>query len=110
MRRLFILPALLVPLGAALLGCNLGKTEQAAVNAGPPPLSGPDSYQKNCEGCHGLKGAGVKDSGPKLEKLSIRIPDDNIRHFIREGRGKMPGFKMMSDTELDALIAYIKTL
>jgi mono/diheme cytochrome c family protein len=101
--------ALLAALGSGLLGCNQGQTQQAAAPAEPPPLSGPASYAKNCQMCHGPKGAGVKNLGVPLLKLSDRIPDENIRHFIRNGRGKMPGFKQMSDTELGALIAHIKT-
>jgi mono/diheme cytochrome c family protein len=110
LKHLLVVSAALALAGAGFLGCNQGQSEQAAVPANPPPLAGPASYAKNCQVCHGAKGDGVKDTYPALHKLGIRIPDENIRHIIRNGRDKMPAYKEMSDTELNALIEFIKTL
>jgi mono/diheme cytochrome c family protein len=107
-RHVILIPALLATLGSPL-GCTKGQTNAATLPAQPAALSGPESYQLNCVGCHGAKGEGVKDLGPELKRLGIRIPhDDQLRHIIRNGRGKMPPYRSMSDTELEAVIAYIK--
>jgi quinoprotein glucose dehydrogenase len=108
-RHLIPLSLIAISVGAALVSCSRNGTNPTPLQ--PVALSGPASYTKNCVGCHGPKGEGVKDVGVPLLKLGVRIPhDDQIRHIIRNGRGKMPGYQQMSDAELDALIAYIKTL
>jgi mono/diheme cytochrome c family protein len=106
--RYHLFPALVVAITAvAIVSCS--KTTPTPLE--PVALSGPASYEKNCQLCHGAKGEGVKEMGPSVQRLDVRIPhDDQLRHIIRNGRGKMPPFHGMSDTELEAVIAYIKTL
>jgi cytochrome c len=55
----------------------------------------------------GLKGLFKKDKLTNGKKVT----DANVRAKIEEGGGGMPAYKdMMSDTEKDDLIAYLKTL
>jgi mono/diheme cytochrome c family protein len=108
-RYLILLPVLLAAIGSSFPGCTKGETDAAPAPSEPTVLSGPASYAKNCQLCHGAKGEGVKDMGTAIQRLDIRIPhDDQITHIIRNGRGKMPGYKQMSETELKALIQYIR--
>lgn len=107
MNRPLLLFVALTPL---LFGCNGAKSDLAASSAEPPVLSGPASYEKNCQGCHGAKGDGVKDRGPSLRKVGGGMADEAIHQLVRNGRNRMPGFKQMSEAELTALIAYTKGL
>jgi mono/diheme cytochrome c family protein len=61
----------------------------------------------NCAGCHGDKGRGgaVVREGIELEERT----DVQLRPFIQQGRGSMPGFGQLSATELDALIAAMRS-
>jgi mono/diheme cytochrome c family protein len=105
-KHLIFLSGVVIAAAVGLVSCKQGTTDQGE----PPALSGAASYAKNCQGCHGARGEGVGEY-PKLQKLNVRIPhDDQVTHIIRNGRGKMPGYKQMSDAELKALIAYIRTL
>ena len=107
MRLQFLIPPVcLVILGSSILGCHRNASEPAQAAA----LPGPESFKEHCQVCHGPKGQGLPNMGPKLDRLAIRIPDDTLEYIIRHGRGRMPAFKEMSDAELKGLIVYIKTL
>jgi mono/diheme cytochrome c family protein len=87
-------------------------------------------YKKNCSGCHGFQGQGIQPAGPPLmgNQLVLNAPPEVIKGVIRNGRkgadkaydeymrdGKvgymnMPPFEevVISDTELDLLVSYLK--
>lgn len=76
-------------------------------------------YQKRCQACHAVDGAGNKQMA-KLLKVSIPPvtgaaleSEDEVAllHIISEGKGKMPGYaKTLSVEEQRQVLEYIKTL
>ncbi|MBI3491747.1 MAG: c-type cytochrome [Acidobacteria bacterium] len=81
---------------------------QAAVDVG----EGKKLFQGMCGRCHGIDGTG--DEGPNLARptLTRATDDESLRAIIRDGiadRG-MPRVRRMTDTELDQLVAYVRSL
>jgi uncharacterized membrane protein/cytochrome c5 len=84
----------------------------------PLVAQGATIFSQNCSGCHyndsnetkfgpGLKGIG------KWEKLQVSgwpATEDNIRKQIISPYNQMPAFDQLKKEELDAIIAYLKTL
>lgn len=64
-------------------------------------------YRKNCTSCHGLERQGNPPVYPAL--TSITKSDEDIRTVVRHGRGIMPAFPQLSQGEVNALVAYLKT-
>lgn len=68
-------------------------------------------FQQHCASCHGEEGIG--GIGLPLSKPTVMesLTDDYIRKTIRSGRpGRiMPAFGEMSDTEVDAIVGYMRT-
>ncbi len=98
----FLLSAVL---GAGVLAaCDSGPSGGAAV-----PLSGEAVFAKYCNTCHPGGGRGA---GPSLIQLSPRLSDEQIKNYVRNGKNRMPAFgpDRISDTELDSLVGYIRSL
>lgn len=72
-------------------------------------------YQQNCAVCHGPSGEG-RPPAPPMNRLghAHHHPDWELQMVIEQGRtglGEMPAWKgKLSDREIEAVIAYIKTL
>lgn len=66
-------------------------------------------YSQSCQSCHGseLKGAGQV---PSLEALQKKMGVDEFRQVVKGGRRMMPSFSKLSDSELDAVSAYLLNL
>jgi mono/diheme cytochrome c family protein len=84
-------------------------TNSAAGNA-PAPVAaeGYRLFDHNCAQCHGDDARG--DEGPDLH--GVRKSDERFRMIIRNGiKGQMPAFgKKFKDADIEALIAYLRTL
>lgn len=84
------------------------------VNAVPnPPTTdqvkqGASLFSRNCAHCHGDDARG--DEGPDLHDLTKS--DARITKILKEGiKGEMPKFgSKFSDTDIQALIAFLRTL
>ncbi|MNS25714.1 Cytochrome c-551 precursor [compost metagenome] len=64
--------------------------------------------KNNCAACHGAKGEGAV--GPNLQQVEAK-GDAYIKNMIENGKGAMPAFKgQIKGAELDALVAYVKSL
>jgi len=78
----------------------------------PQPLAGRVLFTQSCTHCHGddATGDGEDGDGPDLREL--RISNARIATVIRQGiHGEMPSFaKKYSDSEIAALVAYLRTL
>ena len=63
-------------------------------------------YEQHCNGCHP---GGERGYGPAV--TGINWDPAQMRHQIREGAGRMPGFgpDQISDESLEALLAYLQT-
>ena len=89
------------------------------VAAGAPARRGQDVFIVQCLPCHRMKGAGAADMGPDLGKPmnpTQYLTTEGLRMLIRDPKSvrtwpklQMPGFDktMISDADLDALIAYL---
>lgn len=103
LRRLFVLAAL-----ALAAGCVARRTEPLA-----PPLEftdpklvrGREVFYAQCHYCHPHGAAGL---GPAI--VNKPLPSFMIKLQVRHGLGAMPSIKddRVPDTDLDALVAYIK--
>ncbi|HYL36012.1 MAG TPA: c-type cytochrome [Bryobacteraceae bacterium] len=90
-----------------------------AVTAHPLPAQNPAQLDKGrqlflgmCSRCHGAEGGGAE--GPSLNRpvLTRAVDDQALRTIIQDGipdRG-MPRIRRMSNGELDALAAYVRSL
>ena len=75
----------------------------------PPSDPGAASYAKNCAVCHGDQRQGNPPSIPALVGVKSRMTDAQITAMIRNGKGIMPSFQTMPDTELTALLQFLAT-
>ncbi len=65
-------------------------------------------YINNCALCHGgdLKGNG--EDIPSL--LGLRLPKSDFEEVMKNGSGRMPGFKHLPEEDLDAITRYVYNL
>ncbi len=95
-----------------------GPKKAAAVPVSASVHRGQVLFAQLCAGCHYADRTDTK-VGPGLAGLSKRkiLPisnwpntDANLRRQIRTPFAKMPAFKKLTDTQVDELVAYLKTL
>jgi mono/diheme cytochrome c family protein len=68
-------------------------------------------FAQSCGICHLQPSLGVKTYGPPLNKASAAGSDEVMRAFIVNGTDRMPAFKYyLRPAEIDAIIAYVKTV
>lgn len=70
--------------------------------------AGQSIYASKCSGCHGndLKG-GI---APSLNGIDRKLDEKQFTKFIDEGRGQMPTFRHLPETEKEALAIYLLKL
>jgi len=70
---------------------------------------GQSVYQGNCMGCHGaeLQGSNFHGNAPELVNLAERLDEGQVHEMVRNGKGAMPSFAFLSDTQIDAVTAYL---
>ena len=86
-----------------------------AVSTPASAADGEDLFKKNCSMCHGADGKGfavMKTPDMTDPKWQETHSDETISEFIRTGKAPMPAFPAdkISDEELKAIIAHIRTL
>jgi mono/diheme cytochrome c family protein len=114
------LPALLCALALlAASGCNVEpRKTDAELGLDPTQALGRRVFDANCARCHepysksGLHGPSLRNLYKKQFMPSGQpANDDRITEVILRGRAKMPAFSgTLSQRQLDALLAYLKTL
>lgn len=88
----------------------------AAAHAQPSDLNetqllGRQVFAQSCGICHLQPVLGVKTYGPSLNKATAAGNDEVMRAFIVNGTDRMPAFKYyLKPAEIDAIIAYVKTV
>lgn len=95
--------------GAATTGKGATRTTQAANTAG---IDAKAIFMQKCSGCHGANGGG--GMGPSLQHVATK-GDAFIHNRIMKGSATkgMPAFGdsgMLKPAEVDAMVAYVKTL
>ena len=100
-----------VSVALLILSLAAARTAGAAQNAADV-APGKQLFQGMCGRCHGIDGTG--EEGPNLARptLTHAADDESLRVIIRDGiadRG-MPRVRRMTDTELDQLVAYVRSL
>ncbi len=115
----FVASLLVACLTLVLAGCGSDGGETAATTAGGGTPDGAELYRLNCSSCHGADLRGT-DQGPS--QLSIvyepnHHSDDSYRSAIANGVqahhwnfGPMPPVGGLSAAEVDAIIAYIRSV
>jgi mono/diheme cytochrome c family protein len=76
------------------------------------------AYMKSCKVCHGPQGEGnpaiakaMNANLPNLGSKAIQAKSDaDIKKTVVEGKGKMRPVKTLTAAEIDAAIAYVRTL
>jgi cytochrome c553 len=81
-----------------------------------------ENWDKSCKKCHGADGKGDTTIGKKLEikdltdaKVQASLKDDAMLKAIKEGvkdgeKVRMKAAEGLSDEEMKALVAYVRTL
>lgn len=99
-------------------GCQVERRESdAELGLDPTQAMGRNVFDANCARCHEPYSSKGRH-GPSLHNLYKRqyLPsgmpanDDRITAVIVRGRVKMPAFGSLSDAQISALLAYLKTL
>lgn len=91
----------------------------AGVALAADATAGAAIYNKTCKGCHGADGATPNAAVSKM--LGAPIPvlaskeiqaksDADFRTVITAGKGKMPPMKAVTGTQIDDVIAYLRSL
>lgn len=81
-------------------------------------IAGRALYQANCALCHGNTGAGDGLAGesfnPKPTRLDegdvVKDPDGEIFLALKNGKGKMPAMKKLTDEQIWQVVAFVRTL
>lgn len=106
--KLLLKMILLVSFTVPIVSVNSFAEEKTNANSVIPAPSGRSLFLKNCAHCHADDATG--DEGPDLHGLERS--DEWIAKRIRGGKkGKMTAFgQKFSQADIDALIAYLRTL
>ena len=65
-------------------------------------------YQNYCQSCHGPELKGNSLSGyPSLINIFQRRDKAFVKQLIQQGKGMMPGFTQLKNTEIDAIISFL---
>jgi quinoprotein glucose dehydrogenase len=70
--------------------------------------AGERAYVQYCTACHSPDRKGNAKSGyPSLVDIGTRQPKNYVQNIVKNGKGMMPGFSYLSETERSALLAYL---
>jgi len=70
--------------------------------------NGAKLYQLNCAACHGADKTGNHDgSYPSLVNIEKRLNEKQVQQLLQTGRGMMPAFSHISQTERNAVVDFI---
>jgi len=89
---------------AWLISLNEKKTDLRPITVG----LGEQVYGAKCSSCHGSERKGNIASGfPSLINLKDKFQRDHVLKVITAGKGMMPAFKTLTESEQKALIAFL---
>ena len=64
-------------------------------------------FESNCRSCHGAELKGLPPAIPSLLGVGSRLNRQQIEGVVRQGRGPMPGFPKLPETDVQSLIAFL---
>ncbi len=71
-------------------------------------------WAQHCASCHGKDGSGSTTMGKKLGLKDYTkeqgFSDAEAANVIKNGKGKMKAYKQLSDADVKALVAYVRSL
>ena len=71
-------------------------------------------WAQHCASCHGKDGSGGTTMGKKLGVKNYTkeqgFSDAEAANVITNGKGKMKAYKQLSDADVKALVAYVRSL
>lgn len=76
------------------------------INAVKDP--GEATYRSQCGICHGADRTGSPPGFPSLVGVDKRLSDGQIESIVHHGKGRMPTFPNLNDTQLSQLLTYLK--
>ena len=74
----------------------------------PARTPGEAIYRSQCSICHGADRSGSPPSFPSLIGVSYRLSDAQIATTVHQGKGRMPTFPNVSDSQLQSLLEFLK--
>jgi quinoprotein glucose dehydrogenase len=74
----------------------------------PARTPGEEIYRSQCGVCHGADRSGSPPGFPSLIGISKRLADAQITATIRQGKGRMPTFPNLSNTQLTNLLEFLR--
>ena len=84
--------------------------------AAPAPTAPSDPWASNCAPCHGVNGRGDGPMGAALHAPDLtnkdwqaKTADATITQTITHGRGRMPAFGSLRQSDLDALVKHVRS-
>jgi glucose dehydrogenase len=73
----------------------------------PARTPGEAIYRSQCSICHGADRSGSPPGFPSLIGISKRLTDAQITATIHQGKGRMPTFPNLSDSQLTSLLQFL---
>ncbi len=65
-------------------------------------------YHRYCATCHGWQLDGDPQGAfPALKNVSARLTTDSVAHLLLKGRNRMPAYRQLSESEREALVAFL---
>ncbi len=71
-------------------------------------VQGRAMYEQVCQQCHGASLAGETGAAPSLMGIVDRLGAERVRAVIHDGRGFMPAFERMEESDLSALVVFLR--
>ena len=120
MRRILSLTVALIVICLVLTSLSTGYSQGSArrENSQQNELNASILFEKHCDTCHGKDGR-AKTFKAKFNharnltdsKWQAEATDERIFNSITNGKGKMPAWgKKLSEAQINALVAYVRTL
>ncbi|MEX2565220.1 MAG: PQQ-binding-like beta-propeller repeat protein, partial [Cyclobacteriaceae bacterium] len=73
-----------------------------------PASLGESSYMMDCGMCHGQDRKGdLSGAFPDLVGISERMEEEEVMQIVENGKGRMPGFKHLSQEKRNAIVDFI---
>ena len=82
-------------------------SEESVPEGSSPEVRGRAVFQSRCRLCHGADLSGNPPAIPSLVDIGSRLSEDQLRGVVRQGRGPMPAFSKLSDSDVQSVVAYL---